>query len=66
MNTLPFVTAMRAAPTVTITSNGTTALLTSALIQNTSATSAIIQIVASGAGFSGIYGATTATASIEL
>ena len=66
MNTLPFVTAMRAAPTVTITSNGTTALLTAAQIQNVSATSAIIQVVASGTGFSGIYGGTTATASIEL
>jgi hypothetical protein len=66
MNTLPFVTAMRATPTVTITSTGTSQLLSSASIQSASPTSAVIQVVASGAGFSGIYGATTATASIEL
>lgn len=66
MNTLPFITAMRATPTVTITSTGTTSRLSSASIQDTSTTSAILQIVANGAGFAGIYGATAATASIEL
>jgi hypothetical protein len=66
MNTLPFVTAMRAQATITITSNGTTSRLTSAQIQNSSTTSAVLQIVASGAGFAGIYGGTTATASAEL
>jgi hypothetical protein len=66
MNTLPFLTAMRATPTVTITSNGSTSRLSSAQIQNTSSTSAILQVVSSSAGFCGIYGGTTATASIEL
>ena len=66
MTTIPFVTAMRAAPTVTITSNGTTSNLTSASIQNVSATSAILQAVLAGSGAGGLYGGTTATASIEL
>ena len=66
MNTLPFLTQMRVTPTVTITSNGSTSSLSSVQIQNTSPTSAIIQVVASASGGSGIYGGTTATASAEL
>ena len=66
MNTLPFLTQMRVTPTVTITSNGSTSSLSSVVIQNTSPTSAIIQVVASASGGSGIYGGTTATASAEL
>ena len=66
MNTLPFVTAMRATPTVTITSNGTTSRLTSLAIQDTSTTSAILHVTANGAGFAGVYGATAGNASIEL
>jgi hypothetical protein len=66
MNTLPFLTAMRATPTVTITSNGTTSRLTSLAIQDTSTTSAILHVTASGAGFAGVYGATAGNAAIEL
>jgi len=66
MNTLPFLSSMRTTPTVTITSNGTVSNLSSVAIQNTSSTSAIIQVVASASGFSGIYGGTTATATAEL
>ena len=66
MNTLPFATTMRATPTITITSSGTTANLQSIGIQSGSPTSAILQAVSSAAGSVGIYGATTATASIEL
>jgi hypothetical protein len=66
MNTLPYLTNMRVAPTITITSNGTTSRLSSALIQSGSSTSAVLQIIASSAGFAGIYGTTQATLSAEL
>ena len=66
MGTLPFNGEMRANPTVTITNNGTTSRLSSVVVQNSSSRSAIIQVVATGAGFCGVYGGTTATAAIEL
>ena len=66
MGTLPYNGEMRANPTVTITNNGTTQRLSLVVVETSSSRSAIIQVVANGAGFCGIYGGTTATASIEL
>jgi hypothetical protein len=61
-----FKVTMRAAPTVTVTNNGSTSRLTSFNVNATSVDSVGFQVVASGAGFSGVYGTTAANAAIEL
>ena len=57
---------MRAAPTVTITNNGTTQRFTSIGVNTSTAESVIFQFVANGAGFAGVYGATAGNAVAEL
>ena len=66
MGTLPFLREMRANPTVTITSNGTTSRLSSVAILSASTTCAGVQLVATGAGFVGMWASTAANAAIEL
>lgn len=66
MGTLPFLRAMRANPTVTITSNGSTSRLSSVSILSASTTCAGVQLVATGAGFVGMWASTAANAAIEL
>ena len=61
-----FHQTMRAAPTVTITNNGTTSRFSSIGVNTSTAESASFQIVATGAGFFGLYGATAGNAVAEL
>ena len=61
-----FHQTMRAAPTVTITNNGTTSRFTSIGVNTSTAESVIFQFVANGAGFAGVYGATAGNAVAEL
>jgi hypothetical protein len=61
-----FKTTMRAQPTVTVTSTGSTSRLGSFNVNLTSIDGVGFQVVATGAGFAGVYGATTANAAIEL
>ena len=61
-----FKTTMRAAPTVTVTSTGSTSRLSAFNVNTTSIDGVGFQTVANAAGFAGVYGATTANAAIEL
>jgi len=61
-----FKTTMRAQPTVTVTSTGSTTRLSAFNVNTTSIDGVSFQVVANGAGFAGIFGATTANAAIEL
>jgi hypothetical protein len=65
MGNYPFKISMRSAPTVTVTSNGTTSRFSSFGAGGTTTEGVWFQFIASSAGFAGVYGA-TATASIEL
>jgi hypothetical protein len=67
MAPLSFPTAMRTQATVTFVNTGTTSNFSSIATISTSTTQAGLQLVASGAGFSGSYGnSTQLTASAEL
>ena len=61
-----FKVNMRASPTVTITSNGTTSNLQSFSVFAVSTDTVQFQAVASSAGFFGVYGSTAANAVSEL
>jgi hypothetical protein len=61
-----FKVSMRAQPTVTITSNGTTSRLSSFSVNATSTEGVSFQVIANAAGFAGVYGTPTATSAIEL
>ena len=61
-----FKVSMRAQPTVTITSAGTTSRLSSFSVNATSTEGVSFQVIANAAGFAGVYGTPTATSAIEL
>jgi hypothetical protein len=61
----PFKVTMRASPTVTITSNGTTARFSSLGAIGTTTEGTGFQVIANSTGTAGVYGA-AATAAIEL
>ena len=62
----PLKMTMRAAPTINITSTGSTSRLTSLSAHTISENAIGFWVVASGAGFAGVYGLAAATASSEL